>query len=744
MIKNAKKRQSMMIGFLIAFMMISVGLFTGCTSNNTNPSDNTPIISDNDLAVLRSAYNEYDMLRQNTSAKNARQQLIQKINTEYEGVENAHLGIDNYSIFIKYSAGGGAIVDTYESEESTNGTSGAGFMAAGGNSYDDYLSKNTLCFDGVSEQPMESGYTSGVGETFESTHQLSFDAIQEKITPNKKKMLILSPSYYDSNFPTKPWNDTIDWFKAYGWTDDDIVIKVVDRDPATGVVRGGNILPEDYFSLDEYGIILFAGHGSADKNFNEDNLYLQFCFFSNKTLQENSAIKQELTELYHENKIFFADEEKGFDGATPVYWLQTFIRADLLRENIDTTLPGSYIYLNTCYGGYFNRIFLDKDAKIFLGYEQEVHYSVSYGNMLAMNTLLLEKGYSVHTAFLDDMIKSTSIYDPDPVYLHVYPNPNSDPTADMYYFPAWINLTVTSIPSGTSYITSSLYDSSSTLIGEAQDTVNPSDIQIECEHLKNLLAPSTEEVTVKIKAYNSGGQEFASGEKTVTLFAGGNPIQIALTESGGLTIEFDAENGQLDIRKSLYQYWFLMMEAKLQNPPNGDILYVWDNLGDSSLGGFNMNKEQHLETDDYDTTFYSSGNGTDGQKIPITCTAYLVKEDGGRELLASGSAEIEVYYPTQIYEICGPDSTKAPKFGSDSTWDFIHVDHERLYGNQFYARKGDQLQVICSHAGTMYEGFDYDIYIRVGKTSEPPAATQLIVSESEIVDGLNKIVTIDI
>ncbi len=121
-----------------------------------------------------------------------------------------------------------------------------------------------------------------------------------------------------------------------------------------------------------------------------------------------------------------------------------------------------------------------------------------------------------------------------------------------------------------------------------------------------------------------------------------------------------------------------------------------------------------------------------------------MKEDGGRELLASGSAEIEVYHPTQIYEICGPDSTKAPKFGSDSTWDFIHVDHRMLYGNQFYARKGDQLQVICSHAGTMYEGFDYDIYIRVGKTSEPPAATQLIVSESEIVDGLNKIVTIDI
>ena len=104
-------------------------------------------------------------------------------------------------------------------------------MAAGGTSYNDYRSTNTLRFDDVSTQPLEKGYTSRVGETFESTHQLSFDATQEKITANQKKMLILNPSYYE--FPTKPWNDTVDWFKAYGWTDDDIDIKVVDRNKAT-------------------------------------------------------------------------------------------------------------------------------------------------------------------------------------------------------------------------------------------------------------------------------------------------------------------------------------------------------------------------------------------------------------------------------------------------------------------------------------------------------------------------------
>ncbi len=55
-----KKQQSMILGVIIAFMMIGVGLFAGCTSNNTNFSDETPVFSDNSLAVIDTAYNEYE------------------------------------------------------------------------------------------------------------------------------------------------------------------------------------------------------------------------------------------------------------------------------------------------------------------------------------------------------------------------------------------------------------------------------------------------------------------------------------------------------------------------------------------------------------------------------------------------------------------------------------------------------------------------------------------------------------
>jgi hypothetical protein len=746
--KNLKKRQSMILGIIVAFVMISVGLFAGCTSNNTTISDQPFFFSENNTMSLDAAYTDYASLRENVPAYLAREQLINKLQNETEVVKTAKLGVDNYSIFIEYVDGGFAVVDTFEYGEFSNQTNETKLMFDAGYSNNEYRT------DDLPSQATGFGYSYGVEEPLQPTYQVSFDTIDlshKKMNPTTKKILILGPAYYE--FSKQPWDDTVSFFKSYGWTDDDIVIKNVYKDATSKQIHYGNIQPEDYFNLSEYGIIFFNGHGCAYTDFNERYMYLQFCYFSDQLMKEDSELNNKLKELNENHKIIISSKAINDSIDPSIKWYSTGIQGSYLREMM-STLPSSYVYLSTCYSSILDNIFLDRGAKIFLGYTSPVDSKVSDANMLALNTLLLEKNCNVNRAFLDESIKISSYgyittksgeKQVVTTYLSLSPSTSMNLTAYYFYFPAWLQLTVTSIPSGTSYITSSLYDSSSTLIGEAQDRVNPSDIQIECEHLKNLMAPSTEEVTVKIKAYNSGGQEFASGEKTVTLVAGGNPIQIALAESGGLTIEFtNQKNGQLDVHRSLNELWSLDLKAKLQNTPNGDILYIWDNLGDSSLGGFGMNMVQHLETDDPQHSFYSSGNGTDGQKIPITCTAYLVKENGGRELLASGSAEIEVYHPTQIYEICGPDSTKAPKFGSDSTWDFIHVDHRMLYGNQFYARKGDQLQVMCSHAGTMYEGFDYDIYIRVGKTSDPPAATQLIVSESEIVDGLNKIVTIDI
>jgi hypothetical protein len=767
--RNLKKRQSMILGAIVAFMMIGVGLFTGCTSNNTNNNTNIkvsyPVLSSIDGAVLDNAYEDYESLKQNLSYMEAREQLLEKLNNE-TGVEKAELGLDNYTIFITYSDGDVAAVDTFELDEAPQ-QEGIGFSpyAYGRSSDDDYLAEHTITFDGFSKE-----YDDVSEYDYGALHRISYSADEgspkQKTTIGSKKILILGPTYYETAYYDSPTNlvdDTVNLFKKNGWSDKDITLKLVKKSPDDSY-ECMELTPQDFYDYRDYGIILFIGHGTSHMwdDLNESRLFLQFCFLNNASFVENP----EFQEWKNQTKLLISRRYSIGKGKSSEYIYETLISADLLRQKINATLPSSYVYLSSCFGWYFSQLFLDKGAQVVLSWPCTVKAKYADSNLKNMVKLLLEKDYSLSDAYADSSIikaynenNSVADYDDDimnevnPLLIlnnyryqfMVHPNPLIDDAADAFYFPKWVHLKVTGIPSGTKYITSSLYDSSDTLLGQATDTVSPSDSQIECKNLQNILAASSEEVTVTIKAYNSGGEELASRQSTVQLETRGYPLQIALTESGGLTIEFtNQKNGQLDVHRSLNELWSLDLKAKLQNPPNGDILYVWDNLGDSSLGGFGMNMLQHLETDDYDTSFYSSGNGTDGRKIPITCTAYLVKEDGGRELLASGSAEIEVYHPTQIYEICGPDSTKAPKFGSDSTWDFIHVDHRMLYGNQFYARKGDQLQVICSHAGKMYEGFDYDIYIRVGKTSEPPAATQLIVSESEIVDGLNKIVTIDI
>ncbi len=488
--------------------------------------------------------------------------------------------------------------------ENDNNASGQG-----SSQYDNYK----LFFDGETQAPPVQDQRIHSFSPLSLSEDTDPELPWEKTTCRSKKVIMLVPSGYED---VTAHYQCEAYFKKHGWKDEDITIKANMENSSM------DMRPEDFFHLDEYGIILIFAHGMIDDHSDEKKMWLECCTLDNETIRENELYRQWFDQKILIPKTGFrpvSKNETDTVNKTNVHWYyRIIIRLDILRQNIGS-LPDSFVHLATCNGIYFKDAFMTNGAKIVLSWNRAVYRFVADTNQIHIVKCMLEKNYSVYASYHDNTVIRSYIDYWTTKHLLIefllYPLPNESSIAESFYFPAWLQLTVTSIPSGTSYITSSLYDSSSTLIGEAQDTVNPSDIQIECEHLKNLMAPSTEEVTVKIKAYNSGGQEFASGEKTVTLVAGGNPIQIALAESGGLTIEFtNQKNGQLDVHRSLNELWSLDLKAKLQNPPNGDILYVWDNLGDSSLGGFNMNKEQHLETDDYDTSFYSSGNGTDGQK----------------------------------------------------------------------------------------------------------------------------------
>jgi hypothetical protein len=467
------------------------------------------------------------------------------------------------------------------------------------------------------------------------------------------------------------------------------------------------LTPEDYFNLEDYGIILFTGHGkvSVYRNFDDEtNLYLQFCYLDNESFVNNP----QLQEWKNQTKLLIYRAGSSYENGVRKFIYTTGIRADLLREKI-STLPSSYLYFATCYGGYFNKVFLDHGAKIFVGWDDRVFSDIADTDMLKMTTLLLENSYCAYDAYSDNSITKFSWPDGD---LFIYPSKEVSQNAYFLYYPAWIDLLVTGIPEGTDHITSSVHDPFSVLAGEAEDQVHFGATQIQCEEFKKLIIPSDQKVTVKVTAYDSGGQEIATAEINKTLEAGENTLQITLTESGELTIEFQSpfETGQLDVRKD----WPVEMVARFPNAPNGELLYVWDATGAETLGGFTDDMVQYYESPDLNVYFYSSGSGTDGTQIPITLSVYRIDGEK-RQLLDTASASIEVYIPMTQYSIVGEDDSSAFMTYA-GPWEFYNVGHGMIASSNFYARHGDQIRITFLTRLSIPEWEHPQVYLKSGET----------------------------
>lgn len=265
----------------------------------------------------------------------------------------------------------------------------------------------------------------------------------------------------------------------------------------------------------------------------------------------------------------------------------------------------------------------------------------------------------------------------------------------------------------------------------------PDDSAIEYTANENVPDDSTDYIKVEIWAHYNDGSSKKLGESTATVTIGSVNLKIDYFPSSDYDIPL------LDVRGS----GRITMEAKLTNRPTGELLYVWDVGGDNTegmLGGFGEQLLQHYEDSDDSIYFKSSGIGADGIIVTIYCSVYQIV-NGERQLLEKASTKFEIYMPSQIYSLCGsPTGDISPRLGSGSSWSFYVVDHGPIYGGSFFARPGDKLRIYCNYKGYMSEYLTYDIYIRLGYVEDPPSSTQLIVSQSEIVDGLDKTVAISI
>lgn len=710
--------------------MITVG-FSGCLDESGNDDDKTvnyasyPVMSSDDFDVLEDSYEEYENLRATMSAEDARQQLIDDLNNT-DGVEKAELGADLSTIFIKYSDGILTAVDTYELDEELPPIAG-------------FKKENLPATGGLKTH-------SALEDNLPVIGKLVTIGASDKTTCQNKKMLVLGPCYYD--FPKQATDDTIQYFKDQGWTDDDITLKLVSKAPYESDTDCFDISPSDYFNQEEYGIIMYIGHGDvkARKNFDEDNLYLQFCFLTNESFIDNP----DLQEWMDDEKLIVYDKSLIGKSGSKYFVYSTLIRADLLRQKISSNkLQSSYCYFATCYGIYFKDIYLDNGAKIFCSWDNLVNGKIADENMKNLARQMLQESKCVYDSYIDtSIVKSYSpgnLKNPDrgavpswarhpkvysKISFFISPDPKVDETASNYYMPGWIDLTINNIPEDSSSLTAGIYDGSD-LLAEVDQTITPGIESYTIEYIGEYIFTATEDLIVKVEVFGSSGSSVASGESTANIKAGENIIQVEMiTQTGDVSIEFNYpyENGQLDVLKDRY----LSMDARVENRPSGEFLNVWDNLGDTSLGGFGLQKLQHYETDDIDVFFYPSGTGTDGEQIPISLSVYRVVGDD-KELLGTATASIDVYNPTTRYEIV--DQNDERRFmGSGSMWSFYCIGHGSIFASGFYARSGDQIRITCQDKGYIPEWESYQVYLK------GPAGKQLLfdISDPELPESVEE------
>ena len=359
------KKRLYLLGNLL---VVGAVLLSGCASE--------VMLSEADKATLDTAVEEYLTLRDTMSPSEVRAALVEKLNTEYEGIESAELGADGYTIFIEFTDDDFAGISTFEESELSPELPG---------------SHHSFKYE---ETPRAADHSiDTLQRQFIYQRVMASDGEEEKIIPQSNKVLILNPLRPDESYVEGFPEVFVNYLKEYGWTDDDIVVK----SPRT------NITPGDYSNLGEYGIILYFGHGGYWKNVkNETNdrsvgdilvtaFYIQCCM-ADETLFQNNA---QYGEWKKEKKLIVIKRlSQGYDLG---------MRVDLLKELMGV-LPSSYVHLSTCYGYNASSVFYGDGAKVFLSWDKSPSGVIADGDQLGMLQLMLGNNASAYEAYLDDTI----------------------------------------------------------------------------------------------------------------------------------------------------------------------------------------------------------------------------------------------------------------------------------------------------------------------------------------------------
>ncbi len=519
---------------ILIFALITSGVLPGCQSKN---AIKTPNFSNADGQVLTSAYTEYSNLKATASPAQARQQLIQQLSTE-NGVAKVELSQDNYSIFVTYADGNESIVNTYNDADyqatETGHTPANNFpdiaAAVNGSTAD---SNNFYCLN-------TDFYPSGTSTSGSGYAAATATGTASKVNATSKKVLILAPIGPEGGSVTTTPDQCVTYLESHGWSESDITVDENSSNTPPGCF---NVTPEDYFNLSEYGLILFFGHGSLGPvsayangvtlpetlSANDSTqVYLQFANVSMENFNTDAQLQQ-----WRDQKQILIGDVVNTGGTT---WYGLYIRGDLLQQKMGK-LPNSYVQLATCFGAYFQNVFIADGTGMFLSWDNVALASYADNNQGNMLNLMLDKNLSANDAFSDSSItKNLSIEEND---FQIGPHPEGTPsplkgihfnyyqppTQAEFYLPAWVDqVKVNNISADADKVVVGVFNSHSTAI--ITRSFPATSASIAASGFDKYLFPATDKITIEVETINKEGRVLVRQNYPETLNAGANSIVI--------------------------------------------------------------------------------------------------------------------------------------------------------------------------------------------------------------------------
>jgi len=348
------KKKIIAIGLIL---VLSTAVFSGCVDDNSETNDEqnnenkdakTYTINTNyprdrlglnpeGESAFTVACNKYSELKSSMTDDEARNALVDELNSDFEFVKEASLSEDGYTIAVIFEDDTAALMIT-DDGLFTNSSIVTGSQFSG-YSKDTIMNEDSKYGEKIIMVSSKEKFLPPVASEIGASNGCDVDFV----VPQSKKVLIINAGSlcepYWSNYEENKVKDTLE---ENGWVADDI--DFLKRE----ILHDGKVTPDDMFNYSGYGFVVYIGHGgycSGYENSIPGHHYIECCDY----LDFTSIVGKERYDQYltwrDQGRLIFGGYYADRNEEEWVW--EYYIDTDLIMENAKID-PGTMVYITSC------------------------------------------------------------------------------------------------------------------------------------------------------------------------------------------------------------------------------------------------------------------------------------------------------------------------------------------------------------------------------------------------------------